>query len=304
MHPLLEQLAWDKGLPREAIAACLLNMEAVAPDLLALIGNAADGTLEKSGKDRCFIALHILAGARDPRLFAPLMRLLRRPTADVKDLLGDAHTMTLPRVLVGCFDGNVDELCTLLRDPTVDEYTRDSLFRALAFLTWEGRIDRAKAHAFVAQFGKDRPIPDEDFAWFSWSRVIELLGWSDLAPDVEKAYADGRIAPAYSDLKDFREGLAEALAAAPDDRRRFDQEDLGYLEDVIAELERFDFTPLEERSPTDLAGSGQNSDYDHAPGAYAERWTPAHNPMRHVGRNDPCPCGSGKKYKKCCGAAA
>ncbi|MCC6346382.1 MAG: SEC-C domain-containing protein, partial [Nitrospirales bacterium] len=24
---------------------------------------------------------------------------------------------------------------------------------------------------------------------------------------------------------------------------------------------------------------------------------------RKVGRNDPCTCGSGKKYKKCCGAA-
>ena len=23
-----------------------------------------------------------------------------------------------------------------------------------------------------------------------------------------------------------------------------------------------------------------------------------------IGRNDPCPCGSGKKYKKCCGANA
>ena len=23
-----------------------------------------------------------------------------------------------------------------------------------------------------------------------------------------------------------------------------------------------------------------------------------------VGRNDPCPCGSGKKYKKCCGQAS
>ena len=23
-----------------------------------------------------------------------------------------------------------------------------------------------------------------------------------------------------------------------------------------------------------------------------------------IGRNDPCPCGSGKKFKKCCGAAA
>lgn len=24
------------------------------------------------------------------------------------------------------------------------------------------------------------------------------------------------------------------------------------------------------------------------------------NPLRNVGRNDPCPCGSGKKFKKCC----
>jgi preprotein translocase subunit SecA len=24
---------------------------------------------------------------------------------------------------------------------------------------------------------------------------------------------------------------------------------------------------------------------------------------KKVGRNDPCPCGSGKKYKKCCGQA-
>ena len=27
---------------------------------------------------------------------------------------------------------------------------------------------------------------------------------------------------------------------------------------------------------------------------------PAVNPFRNVGRNDPCPCGSGKKAKKCC----
>lgn len=25
-------------------------------------------------------------------------------------------------------------------------------------------------------------------------------------------------------------------------------------------------------------------------------------PETKVGRNDPCPCGSGKKHKKCCGA--
>ena len=31
---------------------------------------------------------------------------------------------------------------------------------------------------------------------------------------------------------------------------------------------------------------------------------PIHNRLPKVGRNDPCPCGSGKKYKKCCGANA
>ena len=27
---------------------------------------------------------------------------------------------------------------------------------------------------------------------------------------------------------------------------------------------------------------------------------PAVNPFKGIGRNDPCPCGSGKKFKKCC----
>lgn len=28
--------------------------------------------------------------------------------------------------------------------------------------------------------------------------------------------------------------------------------------------------------------------------------TPVQRATRRVGRNDPCPCGSGKKFKKCC----
>lgn len=34
---------------------------------------------------------------------------------------------------------------------------------------------------------------------------------------------------------------------------------------------------------------------NHAPAS-----APIHRAEPHVGRNDPCPCGSGKKYKKCC----
>lgn len=39
---------------------------------------------------------------------------------------------------------------------------------------------------------------------------------------------------------------------------------------------------------------------------YVDADVPKPKTQRHegpkVGRNDPCPCGSGKKYKKCCGA--
>ena len=45
------------------------------------------------------------------------------------------------------------------------------------------------------------------------------------------------------------------------------------------------------------AGDGSN-------GAQGEEAKPKREPIRveqRVGRNDPCPCGSGKKYKKCCG---
>ncbi len=39
-----------------------------------------------------------------------------------------------------------------------------------------------------------------------------------------------------------------------------------------------------------------------APSAKSSPKKPVVNKKEKVGRNDPCPCGSGKKYKKCCGA--
>lgn len=35
---------------------------------------------------------------------------------------------------------------------------------------------------------------------------------------------------------------------------------------------------------------------------YELQQQPYRRPEPKVGRNDPCPCGSGKKYKKCCGS--
>jgi len=46
-------------------------------------------------------------------------------------------------------------------------------------------------------------------------------------------------------------------------------------------------------------GPGCNHDHDHNHDHHHNQTYVRSQPK--IGRNDPCPCGSGKKYKKCCG---
>jgi hypothetical protein len=48
-----------------------------------------------------------------------------------------------------------------------------------------------------------------------------------------------------------------------------------------------------------LGGQGDFSERDRSRLAFQEP-LPTHRDHPKVGRNDPCPCGSGKKYKVCC----
>ena len=63
---------------------------------------------------------------------------------------------------------------------------------------------------------------------------------------------------------------------------------------------------IEESEPKPAVENVQyhHSDYDEALGTLGETEKPAQPQVRHgqkVGRNDPCPCGSGRKYKHCHG---
>ena len=60
------------------------------------------------------------------------------------------------------------------------------------------------------------------------------------------------------------------------------------FEDTIEELSsRYAFSADDDEAEDDWAPASGASE-------------PAINPFKGVGRNDPCPCGSGKKFKKCC----
>ncbi len=66
--------------------------------------------------------------------------------------------------------------------------------------------------------------------------------------------------------------------------------------------EHKEFTGLSREAAAQLRQRDQESDADQGEAdAPAQKLEPEQNAGPKVGRNEPCPCGSGKKYKKCCG---
>lgn len=84
--------------------------------------------------------------------------------------------------------------------------------------------------------------------------------------------------------------LMQALRAAHPDLGQTLRQRHGQLQQLGRRL-------LPKRPFSYLVGDGLDADESLFPAAAA----PAVPRSPQVGRNDPCPCGSGKKFKKCCG---
>jgi preprotein translocase subunit SecA len=73
------------------------------------------------------------------------------------------------------------------------------------------------------------------------------------------------------------------------------------FENFLATLPQFLLREQGPTSPTAPApGVGEHGDGD----GEVSLDLPIRRSLPKVGRNDPCPCGSGKKYKNCCGRVA
>jgi hypothetical protein len=125
--------------------------------------------------------------------------------------------------------------------------------------------------------------------------AIALLGLEGLSDVVRQAFGRGLIEPMVMNYDSFRTDLGRTLAD-PERMAGFRYDRLGPLEDAIGELSGwYGFSDAAKRDQERRAtGSGD------AHPAFAGTPQSFVDPFKGVGRNDPCPCGSGKKFKKCC----
>jgi uncharacterized protein len=291
---LIDALRNEAELPSTEIAFATLYADAIEPDVIAVLERAGYEDLDIPSSRLLFRGIHILGGRRLCAAYRPLVALLKGPQHRVEDLLGDAVTENLSQILPGLFDGDEQPLWELVTDRSVDQFVREAALNALTFLAFEDRIDRAAFEASLLRFDDARlAAADDDVMWHAWMTAVAVLGLTALVPRVRAAFADARIAPHWCDEDDF-DKLLKAAIERPNDRTRLEAEYMGYIEDVVAALEKFP-------EADDAADDGLFDDAGEAVWpSWPELGMPTHNPYRDVGRNDPCPCGSGKKFKKCC----
>jgi hypothetical protein len=114
-----------------------------------------------------------------------------------------------------------------------------------------------------------------------------------LLEDVRRAYEDGLVDPGFASL----EGIVRDLRSHVEGRR-----DRHYIiTDAIGEMEWWASFHPEDSRPKKLPKLELPDSPQPAP-PLAD-YVPPQPFVREskIGRNDPCSCGSGKKYKKCCG---
>lgn len=282
IEPHLRALAEERALPEVALVLCTGRIEEAAPALMAALEKAVRGEALGDSESRfLFRGLHILGAERRSEAFAPLMALLRRPRDEVETLLGDAITETLPGIVAGAFDGDSAALFAAIEDIAIDEFLRSSLLSAATFLAWDGRINCVEMARLLERFHAQEMAPPEDYAWVAWVDAIALLGERAFVEHVRSVFQRGLISERVMALSDFERAFAET-ERAPADPGRFERANRGYIEDVLVALGRFHHEP--------------DDDFDDV----WESNGSSINPWRDAGRNDPCPCGSGKKFKKCC----
>jgi hypothetical protein len=293
VQEILERLSNDDGLPVEAIRAAEADRAAVTPVLLQTIESFISASSQARDKPSpIFFAFHLLGSWREKSAYRPLARLLRCPRQDVDGVLGDAITETSSRVMASVFDGDPQPLYEIILDPQADEFVRWAMCDTLAIVTLKGELPRSEAARFLATCFTDLRPARSCCVWDGWQSAIAALGLVELQPQVKQAFERGWVDPTSLSFEDFEEDL-NATLQSPDAPAWFLERNHPF-NDVVEEFSTWPGFKEGEREEEQVTSGAPWSLWDGVIN------TPAVNRFRNVGRNDPCPCGSGKKFKKCC----
>jgi len=283
-----------RPFPSQAVALAERYREIVAPWLVQVLEDVARDPSQALQDDYVLhdFAMVLLGHWRDTRAYRPLLALARLPYETVEMIFGDLLFETYDRALASVCDGDLEPLIAIVEDDSASVWVRMALIDAWTLRVIEGDAPAEPLEDCLMAIGKrDAARPRGQAGAIGDPPIIEAVVHAacDIASERLRApvlgwFDEHLIDPRSIDRADF-----EREAAIPLDRRREELRARGrsYLRDPQTEI-------------------GWWAGYHDQPLRPTQRVAPAASTIVRdapkIGRNDPCPCGSGRKYKKCHGA--
>lgn len=285
--------------PGTALKEMVKRLDEMIPVLLGQLERFVEAP-DSFDEDRDWLTLttatYLLAQARETRAFKPLVALLSLSHDQVTFLWDDMISDSMGRILASVYDGDESALRGLIENPGIAKDVRGATaIQCLETLLNVGRISRNELETYYGELLETRLEKSPGLVWDGICLSISDHGFVSLLPAVERAFSEGLCAPFFNRLEDVVASLN-----VPGGPRNFNGT---LIDDIFAELEGWecfkpghdlDFT-TDETFDLGLREENSRSGYNSLPVPPFVRESPK------IGRNDPCPCGSGKKYKKCCG---
>ncbi|GAA3961471.1 SEC-C metal-binding domain-containing protein [Hymenobacter antarcticus] len=316
-HPVFEQLYTrdyfiDDAVLREILA---LGPETAVPELLKI----TDSTLDNFQADDqpaqdwwdtyyFFHALYLLHDLQAPEAFDVYRRLLRLDSESTEFWFGDDLMEDVPSLLARAGQTRLPELLAMLEDQEMLLQHRLVAGEALSRLVREQPEWRPATSAFlqqhlryiIAHADQAAQLFPSDSGVYHYD-VGDYLGF--LLADLQEAGLR-ELEPEMREL--HRLDLVDERIAGGADKITFDRNrPLRSSPDIFTRYQELRARP-DNYSPfhPDAAGlarrrAEQKAEYARRRRAIATQ--PLRPVQTKIGRNDPCPCGSGQKYKKCHG---
>jgi len=278
---------------RAAVEAAAARREEITPELLRILEETVDRPrqLDAEGDYMAHLyAMFLLAQFRETRAYSLVVRLASLPGDLLYSLCGDFITEDLGRVLASVCGGELASIQSLIENDATDEWVRGAALSSLVTLVAAGQKSRDDIVSYFAGLFRSKLVRKWSHVWDTLVSYSSDLYPEELLDDIKQAYEDGLVDPGYIGFDDVKRDLA--LGKDRIFARLVDNPHRRLVGDTVAEMGWW--ACFREDRAKNTARAASDSKLNSAASSQIRRAAPK------TGRNEPCPCGSGKKYKKCC----
>ena len=308
---LFDQLVTVTQAPTEEVFADIeQRRDEITPLLINEIALFADNpdAVEKLGDDyiRHVISLFILAYFRNKEAFPLIIKLISRPGDKVVQLTGEVFTEALGRILASVYDGDLQPIKSVVENANLNPWIRSAALDSFMVLWKEDVLSRDEVISYLKELMESKLEQTPGYVWDSIALIAYDLHPGELEDLLRQAIGKQLIAPMVLNAKSLTVCVKEDLNDAIKNKNKVVD---GYIKEPVKELTWWLYPDEEalDKGMEYAAVAVPIAEKKIEPGERSAPmgWrgnTPVVNAKAKVGRNDPCPCGSGKKYKKCCAA--